>query len=56
MIDSEDIAELVSWLPQSDFNKIKIKFPNDRTYLNKILTVYCTSGEIVGEIKLEITV
>ncbi|MDY4082495.1 MAG: hypothetical protein SOY97_12820 [Candidatus Metalachnospira sp.] len=56
MIDSEDISELVSWLPQSDFNKIKIKFPNDRTYLNKILTVYCTSGEIVGEIKLEITV
>lgn len=56
MIDSEDISELVSWLPQSDFNKIKIKFPNDRTYLNKILTVCCTSGEIVGEIKLEITV
>lgn len=55
-IENEDVSELIDWSLQSDFNKIKIRFPNDRTYLNKILTVCCTAGDIVGEIQLEITV
>ena len=31
----------VSWLSQPEFNRIRIKFPNDKKYLGKILDIIC---------------
>ena len=51
--DDEDVSEKFTWLTQKDFNKIKIKAPNDRSYLNKELTITCTVAEkTLGSLKL----
>lgn len=41
-VDSEDLTEKVTWFVVKSNNQIKIKFPNDRTYLDHILDVVCT--------------
>lgn len=55
-IDDEEIteSELVSWLSDSENNKIKIKFEKDFSYLTKVLKIQCTVEDIVGEIELEL--
>ena len=55
-IDDEEIteSELVSWLSDSENNKIKIKFEKDFSYLTKVLKVQCIVEDIVGEIELEL--
>lgn len=43
-IDGEDLTEntdIITWLEGTTFNKQKIKFSNDRSYLEKILEVKC---------------
>lgn len=40
-IDGEDMTNKVSWLSQPEFNRIRIKFPNDKKYLGKILDIIC---------------
>lgn len=58
-IDGEDYtdSDLVKWLVQPDFNKIKIKFGTNRSYLNKLLTVKCTvDDKLTGEIQLELII
>ena len=45
---------LITWLPQADFNKIKIKIGKDLSLLSKILKVQCIVEDIVGEIELEL--
>ena len=47
-------SELITWLSQSEGNKIKIKIGKDLTLLTKILTVHCIVDAIVGEIQLEL--
>lgn len=46
--------ELITWLVQSENNKIKIKIGKDLSLLSKILNVKCIVGGIVGEIELEL--
>lgn len=41
-INNNDASDKVRWLNTSDFNKIKLKFTGDRSYLGKILHVACT--------------
>lgn len=41
-IDGIDMKDKVKWLNTSEFNKIKLKFTDDRSYLGKILHVVCT--------------
>ena len=55
-IDDEDITEsgLVTFKAQDNNSSIKIKFANDKTYLEKKLTVVCESGDITGSKELEI--
>ncbi len=55
-LDDEDMTEnpLITWLPQTDNNKIKIKFGKDFSYLTKVLKIQCTVDTIVGEIELEL--
>lgn len=55
-IDDEEIteSELVSWLSDSENNKIKIKFEKDFSYLTKVLKIQCTVEDIIGEIELEL--
>lgn len=36
-----DLTDTVSWLNTTSFNKIKMKFSNNRDFLGKILTIYC---------------
>ena len=41
-VEGEDLTEKVTWFKVKSKNQIKIKFPNDRTYLDYILDVVCT--------------
>lgn len=41
-IDYTDNSDVITWLNGNTFNKQKIKFCNDRSYLQKILEVKCT--------------
>lgn len=53
-IDGEDFTDKVTWLKYKDY-QMKLKFPNDKKYLTKILTVRCTvTDKIVGEVQLEL--
>lgn len=40
-VDNEDITSKVTWLSTSNFNQIKVKFPDEKSYLNKTLEVKC---------------
>ena len=40
-IDGTDADNLVTWLDGTTFNKKKVKFTNDRSYLEKILEIKC---------------
>ena len=46
--------ELITWLPQSEPNKMKIKIGKDLTLLTKIFTVQCIVGDVIGTIELEL--
>ena len=41
-----DLSDLVTWLDGSKFNQKKIKFPDNRDYLGKLLNVKCTVDDI----------
>ena len=51
-----DLTDVVSWLKGSLFNQRKIKFPNDRSYLGKILDVKCIVDGIETAEKFEIII
>ena len=51
-----NLTDVVSWLKGSLFNQRKIKFPNDRSYLGKILDVKCIVDGIETVEKFEITI
>ena len=40
-IGDEDITGIATWLEQKEFNNIKIKFPDNRTFLGQTLHVVC---------------
>lgn len=40
-VDSTELNTVITWLDGTTFNKQKIKFSNDRSYLEKILEVKC---------------
>ena len=39
--ETDDLSNKVTWLNGSLFNQKKIKFSDDRSYLNKILVIHC---------------
>ncbi len=41
-VDFTDNKEIITWLNGNTFNKRKLKFCNDRSYLQKVLNVKCT--------------
>ena len=41
-IDNEDWTDKVTWRDGTEFNQIKIKFPNDSSVIGKILSIKCT--------------
>ena len=51
-----DLTDVVSWLKGSLFNQRKIKFPNNRSYLGKILDVKCIVDGIETVEKFEIII
>lgn len=55
-VDDVDMTdnELITWLPQTEFNKMKIKFGKDLSFLSKVLKIQCVVDDIVGEIELEL--
>lgn len=54
LLDGEDItfSKLLTVKEDSSANAIKLKFANDRSYINKVITVQCTVDKSVGEIQL----
>ena len=52
--ETDDLSDKVTWLNGSLFNQKKIKFPDDRSYLNKILVIKCVVDgiETVEEFEL----
>lgn len=58
--DITDLTDKVIWLNGSLFNQKKIKFPNDRSYLGKILEIKCTvmkdGTKIITSEKFEIVI
>ena len=52
-IDDVDVSDLLTVTTVSD-EKIKVKFNGDDTYINKILKVTFTSGDIISTLDLEI--
>ena len=55
-IDEDDYTEneLITWLPQEDKTKMKIKIGKDLSLLSKILKIQCTVKDVIGEIELEL--
>lgn len=55
-VDDVDMTEneLITWLPQTEFNKMKIKFGKDLSFLSKVLKIQCVVDDIIGEIELEL--
>ena len=45
--NTTDLSDKVTWLNGSLFNQKKIKFADDRSYLNKILVIKCVVDDIV---------
>ena len=52
--ETDDLSDKVTWLNGSLFNQKKIKFPDDRSYLNKILVIKCTVDDIVTTEEFEL--
>ena len=52
--ETDDLSDKVTWLNGSLFNQKKIKFPDDRSYLNQILIIKCVIDgiETVEEFEL----
>lgn len=56
-VDITDNTDIITWSPQTDFNKMRIKVANDRKLLTKILIIKCENDDgIIGEIQLEIVI
>ena len=59
-LDDEDYTDKVIWLSQKDSNKIKIKFPDERSCLGKVLDVKCTfsidESSLVATLPLELVI
>lgn len=59
-LDNQDYSGQVIWLPQKDLNKIKIKFPDERSCLGKILNIQCTflmdESSLVATLPLELII
>lgn len=47
-VGDEELTDIVTWLNQKDSINMKLKFPNDRTYLDQTLKVTC---DITSDIK-----
>ena len=52
--ETDDLSDKVTWLNGSLFNQKKIKFPDDRSYLNKILVIKCVVDGIVTTEEFEL--
>ena len=44
--ETDDLSDKVTWLSGSSINQKKIKFSDDRSYLNQILVIKCTVDDI----------
>ena len=49
-IGDKDVTNVVTWLEQKEFNNIKIKFPDDRTFLGQTLHVVCNITSDIREL------
>lgn len=54
--ETDDLSDKVTWLNGSLFNQKKIKFSDDRSYLDKILVVKCIIDDIVTTEEFELVV
>lgn len=52
--ETDDLSDKVTWLNGSLFNQKKIKFADDRSYLNKILIIKCVVDGVVATEEFEL--
>ena len=52
--ETDDLSDKVTWLNGSIFNQKKIKFPDDRSYLNQILIIKCVVDGVVTTEEFEL--
>ena len=52
--ETDDLSDKVTWLNGSLFNQKKIKFSDDRSYLNKIMVIKCVVDDIVTTEEFEL--
>lgn len=52
--ETDDLSDKVVWLSGSLFNQKKIKFPDDRSYLDKVLVIKCVVDDVVTTEEFEL--
>ncbi len=50
------LTDKVTWLKGTSFNQKKIKFPDDRQYLNQLLDIYCSVNGIETTTQFELVI
>lgn len=55
-VNGDDLTNKMTWLDGKEFNQKKIKFPDERTYLGKVLTIKCSVGSLKTSIDFNLSI
>lgn len=55
-VNSDDLTNKVTWLDGKQFNQKKIKFPDTRIYLGKVLTIKCSVGSLEASMDFNLSI
>lgn len=55
-VNGDDLTNKMTWLDGKQFNQKKIKFPDERTYLGKVLTIKCSVGSLKTSIDFNLSI
>ena len=55
-VNGDDLTNKMTWLDGKEFNQKKIKFPDERTYLGKVLTIKCSVGSLKTSIDFNVSI
>ena len=55
-VNGDNLTNKMTWLDGKEFNQKKIKFPDERTYLGKVLTIKCSVGSLKTSIDFNLSI
>lgn len=55
-VNGDDLTNKMTWLDGKQFNQKKIKFPDERAYLGKVLTIKCSVGSLKTSIDFNLSI